>query len=406
MMDGFDATREVEMSEPTDVALAPHHDDYQSWTSTWYGPDRKPNGKLRRHTARFGKDGEVTAKQARAAFRRWLEKTWRPRYARKLGEEVGTCYTVADLTKDYWTYAQKVYKKNGKGTTHLGQVKRAMEQLGDAYGTTVTTDFTNPMLAKLRDQMLADGKYPRDGKRLTVRTVNGRLTIIKQAFKWAREKSLVDKATIADVLAVSPLKVGRCEARETDDVRPVSREIVDATLKVCGQGLRDMVELQWLTGMRPGEVCHMRPGDVDRKGEVWVYTPHTHKTEHKEKSRRIAIGPQAQTVLAKYMMRAPASYCFITSACLFPDGSGPGRLTPKRPMYADRYLRFIWYACDKAGVELWKPNQLRHSWATRMRERYGIEAASDGLGHSSVDITEIYAERSLKRAIDVAKEVG
>jgi integrase len=106
------------------------------------------------------------------------------------------------------------------------------------------------------------------------------------------------------------------------------------------------------------------------------------------------------------MLKSPASYCFITSACLFPDGHGPGRLTPKRAMYTDRYLRFLWYACKKAGVDYWHPNQLRHAWATRMREAYGIEAASDGLGHSSVDITEIYAERSLKRAIEVAKEVG
>jgi integrase len=60
----------------------------------------------------------------------------------------------------------------------------------------------------------------------------------------------------------------------------------------------------WLTGMRPGEVCHLRPCDVLRLKPVWVYTPHTHKTEHKGKVRKIAIGPQAQAILERYVTRS------------------------------------------------------------------------------------------------------
>lgn len=401
MIHGFDILRESPMSEPADVQLMGHH-AYKSWSTYWYGPDRKANGVLRRHTKRFGKEGEITKKQARALFRRWLDDEFEPR--RHKAGETAKAYTVKDLTGDYYAYAQGIYRKNGKKTTHIGQVKRAMEQLTEMYGTVPANDLTNPMVAKLRDAILALGHY-RD-KKLTVGTANGRLVIWKQAVKWAREKELVGAVVLADVLAVAPLKRGRCAARETEDVKPVSRADVDATLKVCGQGIRDMVELQWLTGMRPGEVCHLRPCDVLRLKPVWVYTPHTHKTEHKDKKRKIAIGPQAQAILEKYMTRSLSSYCFITAACLFPDGSGPGRLTSKRPMYTDRYLRFIWHACDLAKVPTWRPNQLRHSWATRMREAFGIEAASDGLGHSSLDITEIYAERSLKRAMEVAKEVG
>ncbi len=401
MIHGFDILRESPMSQPVDVRLMDHH-DYKSWTTFWYGPERKPNGVLRRHTKRFGKEGEVTKKQATLLFRRWYDDEWKPR-RREAGKTAGG-YSVKDLAKDYHAYAQGIYKKNGKKTTHLGQVKRAMEQLAEMYGTVPASELTGPMVAKLRDAILSLGHY-RD-KKITVGTGNGRLVIWKQAYKWAREKELVNAVSMADVLAVAPLKVGRCAARVTAAVMPVSREDVDKTLAVCGQGIKDMVELQWLTGMRPGEVCNLRPCDVNRIKAVWIYCPHTHKTEHKDKTRRIAIGPQAQAILARYMTRSLSSYCFITSACLFPDGSGPGRFTSKRPMYPDRYLRFIWHACDLAKVTLWKPNQLRHAWATRMREQFGIEAASDGLGHSSVDMTEIYAERSLKRAVEVAAVAG
>ena len=35
-----------------------------------------------------------------------------------------------------------------------------------------------------------------------------------------------------------------------------------------------------------------------------------------------------------------------------------------------------------------------------------LEAASAGLGHASLDVTEIYAEQDLKRAMRVARRVG
>src|SRR5262249_14001461 len=62
--------------------------------------------------------------------------------------------------------------------------------------------------------------------------------------------------------------------------------------------------------------------------------------------------------------------------------------------------------CRKAGVPRWHPNQLRHSHATEVRRRFGLEAAQVALGHSSADITQVYAERDLGLAVRVAAEIG
>jgi integrase len=49
---------------------------------------------------------------------------------------------------------------------------------------------------------------------------------------------------------------------------------------------------------------------------------------------------------------------------------------------------------------------LRHTAATLLRARYGLEAAQSLLGHSRPDTTLIYAERDLARARAIAAEIG
>lgn len=54
----------------------------------------------------------------------------------------------------------------------------------------------------------------------------------------------------------------------------------------------------------------------------------------------------------------------------------------------------------------WAPNQLRHTRATNVRARYGLEASQVILGYASADVTQIYAERDEALARKVAKERG
>jgi hypothetical protein len=58
--------------------------------------------------------------------------------------------------------------------------------------------------------------------------------------------------------------------------------------------------VQRLISGRPQDIFNMRFCDVDRTGEIWKYTPYTHKTRHRGKIRMIPIGPKAQQILLKY----------------------------------------------------------------------------------------------------------
>jgi len=70
------------------------------------------------------------------------------------------------------------------------------------------------------------------------------------------------------------------------------------------------------------------------------------------------------------------------------------------------YARAITRAAEKAGVQHWAPNQLRHTRATEIRKMFGLEAAQVILGHASADITQTYAERNESLAAEVALKTG
>lgn len=54
----------------------------------------------------------------------------------------------------------------------------------------------------------------------------------------------------------------------------------------------------------------------------------------------------------------------------------------------------------------WSPNRLRHAAATEIRHHFGLEAAQVVLGHSKADVTKLYAERDISRAVEVARRIG
>jgi integrase len=283
--------------------------------------------------------------------------------------------------------------------------------------------------------------------------INSTLSRIRRAFKWGVSEELLPVEVYQALSTVSGLRKGRSMARETLPVLPVPDEVVEATLPHLPQVVADMVKLERLSGMRPGEVCRLRPCDLDRSGEVWLYRPGEHKTEHHQRERVISLGPQAQQILWKYLARDPERHCFrpsdseekrraqLTATRVTPLSCGNRVGTnsvakPKRSAGehydSNSYRRAIHRACDKAfphpelgqlkrrqlnesqvtelkkwqAAHRWSPNQLRHAAATEVRRKFGLEEAQIVLGHSRADITQVYAERDLSRGIEVAKKIG
>jgi integrase len=364
-------------------------------------------------------------------------KASREEYERRIGEYLGngrqlpptmqkTGISCQELAVRFLEWAEGYYVKNGKPTETFGHVQRAIAPLVLYYGNESVNNFTPLSLVFLQDHWIEQG-YAR-------LTVNRYVCVIKQAFKHGVKFGWVEPQIHYGLLAIDSLKAGRTKAPEYDDVPPVDNDTVDRTLPFLPPIVADMVRVQRLCGMRPQDVRHIRTCDIDRTGDVWVYRPFTHKTEHHGKKLTKAIGPRAQAILTPYLIEkedTPETFLFSPKdtvrlrnlekrrnrKTLNKKGevqpSQRNRSKPnaaKQPgnMYSrDAYNRNITRACKKAGIPVWTPNQLRHAAGTEAAAHVSIQAAKEFLGHASTATTEKYYIAPLPElAAEVARRFG
>jgi integrase len=308
------------------------------------------------------------------------------------------------------------------------------KHLAELYGRTPAVDF-GPKAFKAIRQRLVDAKNSRP-------YVNKLMPIITRCFKWGASEELISASVYHGLTAVEGLRKGRTRAREPAPVLPVEPPLVDATLPHVPPIVADMVRFQRFTGCRPGEVCQLRPMDLDRSAEVWQYRPASHKTEHHGRERVIFIGPQAQAILRPYLLREAAAHCFspaesenkrhVEMRIRRKSKVQPSQQTrhaakraraPKESYTKDSYARAIRRGIDQANKAIradaaefqienptllayWAPNRLRHSVGTTVRKQFGLEAAQVVLGHAKADVTQVYAERDSALAAEVMKKIG
>lgn len=342
--------------------------------------------------------------------------------------------TVSELLVRYWRFAERYYRKQGEPTKELDNIRYALRPLKSLYGHTLVRDF-GPLALKALQAKLIDAKLSR-------KLINQRIGIIKRVFRWAVSEELAPPSLSHALATVTGLRRGRTEARETTPVRPMPDAAIEAILPHLPPVVADMVRFQRLTGCRPNEVCIIRSSDIDRSGEVWSYVPASHKCEHLGRERIIFVGPKAQGILRPYLLRDQADYCFVPAESERKRNAErrDNRRSPMTPSHARRrpkrsrqrapgnrytsasYRRTIYRGCAAAfpppddlpeaehrrwrKEHQWHPNQVRHTAATEIRRQYGLEAAQVTLGHASAVVSQIYAERDLRRAADIMREVG
>lgn len=388
--------------------------------------------------------------------------------------QLGTNLSIAELIVAYKKHAEAYYRKpDGTPTSSIHNIRDALRLLRLLYGATPAADFGPLKLKANREAMLHPSLSTGGAAALSHRwcrtNINKHIGTIRRMFRWGVENELVPASVYQGLMAVTGLKAGRCDARETEPVKPVPEAYVDAVLPYVSSQVKTLIELALFTGARPGELCSMRTGDIDTSEKVWIYRPREHKTRHHGHIREIRIGPKAQRVLRPFLKPELEAFIFCPSeaeatrraaaheARRTPINCGniPGDRRKRKPkrMPGDRYdvaavRRAVARACDQAypppehlarkkvkgrkgmrwetdiewrarlgskffaqlwawqRAHHWHPNQLRHNAGTRLRREYGIDMARIILGHRHLKVTELYAEADVAKANAVMAEVG
>lgn len=361
--------------------------------------------------------GPWQSDESRAEYDRLIAE-WVANGRRLPSDSRSSSISIAELSLGFLSHAESYYANNGETTSEYTCLKDAIRPLHELYSHTQAEDFGPLALKAVRERMIERG--------WSRQYINRQVNRIRRMFKWGVENELVPATVLQAIKAVAPLKQGRTEAPETKPVKPVPDELVDAILPYVSRQVAAMINLQRLTGARPGEVVLIRPCDIEKLDEVWIYRPERHKTQHHGIEREIYLGPQAQAVLAPFLDRPAEIYCFspieaeaersearrkkrktplTPSQAARQKAAAPGRA--KRPRYdTGSYRRAITYGIKKAGVPKWHPNQLRHSCGTRTRRQFGLDAAQVILGHSKCDVTQVYADVDREKAISIAARNG
>jgi integrase len=286
-------------------------------------------------------------------------------------------------------------------TPQQARVRRAVSAVRPLYGHTPADRF-GPLALKAVRQQLVDEKLSR-------KVINQLIGVVRHAFRRAAAEEMVSGSVYEALRAVEGLKYGRSPARETDPVLPVPEADVPPVKALVLPAVAAMIGLQLLTACRPGEVCRLRPAELDRSGSVWVYRPRRHKTSHHGHERLIYLGPRAQAVVLPYLDRPADRYCFSPREAMIARLKALGHklTTNAGACYSvSAYVRAIRVACDKAGVPRWRPHRLRHSAATTLVAEFGWDVARILLGQRSLSATRIYAVDANQKAVDVMLKVG
>jgi integrase len=367
--------------------------------------------------------GKYGSEESREKYRRllaeWLTNHRHPKPATATVQaEAGL--TIDQLILSYWDrYVTTYYIKDGRPTSEQDNIRQALRFIRRLYGQMAAREFSPSKLKATRQAMIDAGRC----RNLINKDVNR----VRGMFRWAVEHEFVPVEVYQALLAVAGLRKHRSEARERPPVGPVTDELVEAVLPHVTPAVATMIRVQRLTAMRPQEVILMRAADIDRTDPGgWVYTPERHKSEHHGRRRTVFLGPKSVALLAPYIEAAGDGYLFSPRRSVeqWRAEQRAGRQSPLTPSQAARrpksdskrthgelyddgaYRKAIRKVCQKLGIPIWYPLQLRHAAACEIRRRFDLETSQAVLGHAEMQVTEIYAQKDLDRARRAMQQIG
>lgn len=154
---------------------------------------------------------------------------------------------------------------------------------------------------------------------------------------------------------------------------------------------RALVQVAFYTGARSGEICGIRTKDIDYKNASLKLFGKGGKM------RYVGICPELKAALRAYWSERPkteSDYFFVSD-----------RGNPLRPSYISRRLKRLAKYMETPDF---KPHSIRRTAITWMlnEKKIPMPIVRDAVGHSSLSVTNLYAQPSANDVIEAMKRLG
>jgi integrase len=220
--------------------------------------------------------------------------------------------------------------------------------------------------AQLHEHILA---LEQEGK--ANKTLNGQIQFVRSLFILALEE---------EYIAISPAAKLKAYPERKDERPPFwTEDEVVRILETSKAAWRDMYEFLYHTGLRKGELIHLKWGDVHLNVKLPSISINADKghTTKTNKSRSVPLNQFAIEILKRQKPGDRSSFVF--------RGPGGGKVHP------DRIYTALKRALKKLGLT-GDVHQFRHTFASHLvMKAVGIEVVSKLLGHTTIEMTMRYA---------------
>ena len=363
---------------------------------------RKDNGLFycyfQRKQISFGKNPEIAKKQYLLFIR--------DNFSRSAATAPDTSnYFLTELVSDW---LQNCVETNN---SHLSHYKSIAKIILEKYSDLLASEFSGRALKRLQADMIDKG-YSR-------RYINYLVNLTRTMFRWALSEELIDASQYAALKAVDALRAGKTAAPERPRRRAASVQALEAVKPFVNSVVRDMLQVQYLTGMRSCELVKMRMQDINIEAGVPVYYP-ADKNRWRDRAdftRAVPLPPGAWEIINRrgdcqppeWFVFNPQDAQLEQRQAESDKGRKPRNVCQNRqnggytPASYGRAVKRGFQRLRASGVEIepFSPYQLRHLAITEVSREFGVDAAGAFAGHHS-NITQVYDHSQLDKAVRVA----
>ena len=253
--------------------------------------------------------------------------------------------------------------------TNSGIVKRLNEKLGKYYLSEITPDLIQKFFKKKTN--------PITGKKISTKTINNYLSILRPALQNAVNNKLLKESPIENIT----IKGSKSIAKES--IEPFSYAEMNTCLSNCSGQLHNIFKFHFWTGLRPSELIELKYSDIEN-GKVFISRKRTADSKGPESLktsssyRSIKLLPDALAAIEDQKQ-----YTFKLQQHIF-HNPNTNEIWSSPKIYREAWIRIF----KKTDITYRYPYQIRHTFATMMLGAgENLMWVSYSMGHKSTKET-------------------